>query len=232
MREEINIAMSTQVRSPQRSGLLLSGVDSSSAEWTPPQRCLLSLSLDFLGERLRLRVPECPSPSPLPLPPLCMKEEGRGRGRGKQCRELRSAACLKQLVTTLWPLLVVSSTLSRLTGQWPPEEDCEKAFFKMDNVLIDDRRIHVDFSQSVSKIKWKGKGGQYSRDDFKAYENDLDKRSKLALKDTVKPKQDSRYELVLEEEEEGLALRPPDRKQKKQQEDDKDSRRSKPSKVS
>ena len=40
----------------------------------------------------------------------------------------------------------------------PQEEDCEKAFFKMDNVLIDDRRIHVDFSQSVSKIKWKGKG--------------------------------------------------------------------------
>ena len=28
----------------------------------------------------------------------------------------------------------------------------------MDNVLIDDRRIHVDFSQSISKYKWKGKG--------------------------------------------------------------------------
>lgn len=28
----------------------------------------------------------------------------------------------------------------------------------MDNVLIDDRRIHVDFSQSVAKVKWKGKG--------------------------------------------------------------------------
>jgi len=38
------------------------------------------------------------------------------------------------------------------------EEDCEKAYFKMDNVLIDDRRIHVDFSQSVAKIRWKGKG--------------------------------------------------------------------------
>jgi len=25
----------------------------------------------------------------------------------------------------------------------------------MDNVLIDDRRIHVDFSQSVAKLKWK-----------------------------------------------------------------------------
>ncbi|KAJ3124840.1 Peptidyl-prolyl cis-trans isomerase cyp6 [Nowakowskiella sp. JEL0407] len=30
-------------------------------------------------------------------------------------------------------------------------EACEEAYFKMDNVLIDDRRIHVDFSQSVSK---------------------------------------------------------------------------------
>lgn len=37
-------------------------------------------------------------------------------------------------------------------------DSCEKAYFKMDNVLIDDRRIHVDFSQSVSKVKWKGKG--------------------------------------------------------------------------
>merc|ERR1712156_723376 len=33
-----------------------------------------------------------------------------------------------------------------------------KAYFKMDNVLIDDRRIHVDFSQSVSRFRWKGKG--------------------------------------------------------------------------
>ncbi|OQV18296.1 Peptidyl-prolyl cis-trans isomerase-like 4 [Hypsibius exemplaris] len=34
------------------------------------------------------------------------------------------------------------------------EDDCASAFFKMDNVLIDDRRIHVDFSQSVSKLNW------------------------------------------------------------------------------
>lgn len=38
------------------------------------------------------------------------------------------------------------------------KEDCENAYFKMDNVLIDDRRIHVDFSQSVAKVNWKGKG--------------------------------------------------------------------------
>nr|CAG4637158.1 EOG090X0971 [Ceriodaphnia reticulata]SVE73046.1 EOG090X0971 [Ceriodaphnia reticulata] len=37
-------------------------------------------------------------------------------------------------------------------------KSCEDAYFKMDNVLIDDRRIHVDFSQSVSRLQWKGKG--------------------------------------------------------------------------
>ena len=38
-------------------------------------------------------------------------------------------------------------------------EQCEKAFMKMDNVLIDDRRIHVDFSQSVAKTyQWERKG--------------------------------------------------------------------------
>lgn len=38
------------------------------------------------------------------------------------------------------------------------QKACEDAYFKMDNVLIDDRRIHVDFSQSVAKVKWFGKG--------------------------------------------------------------------------
>ncbi|VDN56498.1 unnamed protein product [Dracunculus medinensis] len=38
---------------------------------------------------------------------------------------------------------------------------CENAYFKMDNVLIDDRRIHVDFSQSVAKnYKWKRTEGE------------------------------------------------------------------------
>ncbi|CAG5950613.1 unnamed protein product [Menidia menidia] len=84
--------------------------------------------------------------------------------------------------------------------EFEKQEDCEKAYFKMDNVLIDDRRIHVDFSQSVSKIKWKGKGGKYTKDDFKDYEKDVENRSKLALKDQVKPKHDSKYDLLIEEE--------------------------------
>ncbi|KAJ8326005.1 hypothetical protein BDV3_003855 [Batrachochytrium dendrobatidis] len=36
--------------------------------------------------------------------------------------------------------------------EFETKEQCEEAYFKMDNVLIDDRRIHVDFSQSVSKL--------------------------------------------------------------------------------
>ncbi|KAF8936074.1 peptidyl-prolyl cis-trans isomerase-like 4 [Dissophora ornata] len=36
--------------------------------------------------------------------------------------------------------------------EFEKEEQCSEAYFKMNNVLIDDRRIHVDFSQSVSKL--------------------------------------------------------------------------------
>eukprot|EP00158_Paraphelidium_tribonemae_P002613 Partr_v1_DN25515_c0_g1_i1_m20518 putative peptidylprolyl cistrans len=36
--------------------------------------------------------------------------------------------------------------------EFAEKEACEEAYFKMQNVLIDDRRIHVDFSQSVSKL--------------------------------------------------------------------------------
>lgn len=42
--------------------------------------------------------------------------------------------------------------------EFAERKSCEEAYFKMDNVLIDDRRIHVDFSQSVAKYQWRGKG--------------------------------------------------------------------------
>ncbi|XP_023248155.1 peptidyl-prolyl cis-trans isomerase-like 4 isoform X2 [Copidosoma floridanum] len=42
--------------------------------------------------------------------------------------------------------------------EFSDRKSCEDAYFKMDNVLIDDRRIHVDFSQSVAKMRWRGKG--------------------------------------------------------------------------
>jgi peptidyl-prolyl cis-trans isomerase-like 4 len=37
-------------------------------------------------------------------------------------------------------------------AEFDSQEGCEAAYCKMDNVLIDDRRIHVDFSQSVSRL--------------------------------------------------------------------------------
>lgn len=36
--------------------------------------------------------------------------------------------------------------------EYQDKSSCEAAYFKMQGVLIDDRRIHVDFSQSVSKL--------------------------------------------------------------------------------
>ncbi|ESP02173.1 hypothetical protein LOTGIDRAFT_64187, partial [Lottia gigantea] len=66
---------------------------------------------------------------------------------------------------------------------------CENAYFKMDNVLIDDRRIHVDFSQSVSKLRKSGKLGELnkSKDDF---------RSKYSVKD--QSRKSHGYDLVFD----------------------------------
>lgn len=36
--------------------------------------------------------------------------------------------------------------------EYSEQSSCEQAYFKMQGVLIDDHRIHVDFSQSVSKL--------------------------------------------------------------------------------
>lgn len=64
---------------------------------------------------------------------------------------------------------VTNNSLQYAFIEFSDTKSCEDAYFKMDNVLIDDRRIHVDFSQSVSKIKWRGKGRgvEYFDDDGK-----------------------------------------------------------------
>lgn len=49
--------------------------------------------------------------------------------------------------------------------EFAERESCEQAYSKMDGVLIDDHRIHVDFSQSVSRMAdvWdRVKGGKWS----------------------------------------------------------------------
>jgi peptidyl-prolyl cis-trans isomerase-like 4 len=46
--------------------------------------------------------------------------------------------------------------------EFADKKDCERAYFKMQGVLIDDHRIHVDFSQSVSKTlsDWRNTKGK------------------------------------------------------------------------
>ncbi|KAF0988319.1 hypothetical protein HZS_7773, partial [Henneguya salminicola] len=54
-------------------------------------------------------------------------------------------------------------------------EECERAYFKMDNVLIDDRRIHIDFCQSIHLSSWKNsklRHKYYLRDDQESEKSD------------------------------------------------------------
>lgn len=81
--------------------------------------------------------------------------------------------------------------------EFEDQKSCEMAFFKMDNVLIDDRRIHVDFSQSVSKLQWRGKGrgiivkdgSKNNRLDFENYNKPIrdNNRDKNNRRDDYKP---------------------------------------------
>ncbi|XP_030767301.1 peptidyl-prolyl cis-trans isomerase-like 4 isoform X2 [Sitophilus oryzae] len=79
--------------------------------------------------------------------------------------------CKLNPVTTDDDLEIIFSRFGKIKSC---EKSCEDAYFKMDNVLIDDRRIHVDFSQSVSKIKWLGKGRGVKYLDEKSAKSGLD----------------------------------------------------------
>lgn len=73
---------------------------------------------------------------------------------------------------------ITNNSLQYAFLEFAETKSCEDAYFKMDNVLIDDRRIHVDFSQSVSKIKWKGKGRGVEYFDDKGHKVD-DRRGSM-----------------------------------------------------
>lgn len=76
-------------------------------------------------------------------------------------------------------------------------EHCESAYFKMDNVLIDDRRIHVDFSQSVAKLRWKGKGRGVEHVDR---EQPAKKTARYQVKETGR-RGDGEFEMVWSDDE-------------------------------
>ncbi len=90
-------------------------------------------------------------------------------------------------------------------------EACESAYFKMDNVLIDDRRIHVDFSQSLAKFTWRGKGtgtgyledGNNYREDNKHNKHANNNESRTShgeFKVNSKSRKGEGYDLIIEED--------------------------------
>ncbi|XP_042384392.1 peptidyl-prolyl cis-trans isomerase CYP59-like isoform X2 [Zingiber officinale] len=80
--------------------------------------------------------------------------------------------------------------------EFESNDACERAYFKMDNTLIDDRRIHVDFSQSVSRL-WNqyrhGKRGNSDKGCFKC--GALDHLAKNCDNDTENKQKGNKYVL-------------------------------------
>ncbi|CAI6097606.1 unnamed protein product [Clonostachys chloroleuca] len=105
--------------------------------------------------------------------------------------------------------------------EYEDKASCEAAYFKMQGVLIDDRRIHVDFSQSVSKLSdvWRsdtnnkrrvnaGRGGWGGVRDLEKRRQYRNEGERAVGKDYGLPTKRNRSETIglsLEEEEEGEA---------------------------
>ncbi|XP_051128492.1 peptidyl-prolyl cis-trans isomerase CYP59 isoform X2 [Andrographis paniculata] len=99
--------------------------------------------------------------------------------------------------------------------EFEDKDACEQAYFKMDNALIDDRRIHVDFSQSVAKLwsqyrrKGQSGGGCFKCGSLDHIAKDCtgdskQPHSKYVLKDNETQRGgngSTRYEMVFEEDE-------------------------------
>lgn len=100
---------------------------------------------------------------------------------------------------------------------------CETAYFKMQGVLIDDRRIHVDFSQSVSRLSatWRDETNQKRRKHASGGNRggwggvkELEKWKKYRDEDDA-PERGDRYQMLVDSpvEGKGEAVREPGRAQ-------------------
>lgn len=84
--------------------------------------------------------------------------------------------------------------------EFEEKRDCEQAYAKMEAVLIDDCRIHVDFSQSVSKLsnEWReATVKKRQRGGFGGFDN-LEKRRQYRVMEDEDERRDG-YGLVLED---------------------------------
>lgn len=89
--------------------------------------------------------------------------------------------------------------------EFDKREDAEQAYFKMQNVLVDDRRIWVDFSQSIAKFNrgWSNnpvradKGGGRGRGGFGGRQ-DLEERTRYRESGGGGSRRDDGYGMVFE----------------------------------
>ncbi|QDS70603.1 Peptidyl-prolyl cis-trans isomerase cyp6 [Venturia effusa] len=90
--------------------------------------------------------------------------------------------------------------------EFEKQEQCEMAYSKMQDVLIDDHRIHVDFSQSVSKLSEHWRDGENSKRKTRGGGwggiRDLEKRRKYRGEEDKERKSDGKYGLVFDKQKE------------------------------
>ncbi|KAH8808045.1 peptidyl-prolyl cis-trans isomerase-like 4 [Xylogone sp. PMI_703] len=88
--------------------------------------------------------------------------------------------------------------------EYEEQKSCEQAYFKMQGVLIDDHRIHVDFSQSVSKLSdvWRNATNSKRRADSGGFGgvSNLEKKRQYKAADYSSGRRD-KYGMVYDEDE-------------------------------
>lgn len=91
--------------------------------------------------------------------------------------------------------------------EFEDRKSCEQAYFKMDGVLIDDKRVRVDFSQSVSRLpeSWQqsasfGRWAQRGRGGFGGIEG-LEKRRQYRNEEAPARGREGRYGYIFDKEE-------------------------------
>ncbi|KAL9654377.1 hypothetical protein ABK040_010404 [Willaertia magna] len=75
--------------------------------------------------------------------------------------------------------------------EFEDEEACENAFLKMENVMIDDRRIHVDFSQSVARLWWENE--QEKKKQLSSYNKDSREKDYSREDDNYREEEEDRH---------------------------------------
>jgi peptidyl-prolyl cis-trans isomerase-like 4 len=88
--------------------------------------------------------------------------------------------------------------------EFEDQKSCEDAYSKMDSVLIDDRRIHVDFSQSVSRLSevWRNETNTKRKSAARrggggwGGVRELEKRRQYRNQEDIEPADDRRYHMV------------------------------------